>query len=72
VSPILIEQVVPYVLGNSSIFKKGAPKQVDVHEGTWKVFGVWSREKSSNKEILFGTPSSKSFTHGCAKGFWGE
>jgi hypothetical protein len=24
------------------------------------------------KEILSGTPSSKCFTHGCAKGFWGE
>jgi hypothetical protein len=40
VSPILIEQAVPYVLGNSSVFKKGAPKQVDVHEGTWE--GFWS------------------------------
>jgi hypothetical protein len=40
VSPILIEQAVPYVLGNSSVFKKGAPKQVDVHGGTLEVF--WS------------------------------
>jgi hypothetical protein len=40
VSAILIEQVVPYVLGNSSVFKKGAPEQVDVHEGTWE--GFWS------------------------------
>jgi hypothetical protein len=29
-----------YVLGNNSVFKKGAPEQVDVHGGTWKVF--WS------------------------------
>jgi hypothetical protein len=36
VSPILIEQAVRYVLGNSS----GAPEQVDVHEGTWE--GFWS------------------------------
>jgi hypothetical protein len=40
VSPILIEQAVPYVLGNSSVFKKGAPEQVDVHGGTWE--GFWS------------------------------
>jgi hypothetical protein len=26
----------------------------------------------ATKKILSGTPSSKSFTHGCAKGFWGE
>jgi hypothetical protein len=39
-SPILIEQAVPYVLGNSSVFKKGAPEQVDVHAGTWE--GFWS------------------------------
>jgi hypothetical protein len=31
-------------------FQKGALKQVDVHEGTWKVFGVWSREKTINEE----------------------
>jgi hypothetical protein len=36
-----------------------------------KVFGVWSREKRSNKEILSGTPSSKCFTHGVI-GIWGE
>jgi hypothetical protein len=40
VSPILIEQVVPYVLGNSLVFKKGAPEQVDVHGGAWEDF--WS------------------------------
>jgi hypothetical protein len=40
-------------------------------EAHWKVSGVWSREKHSNKEILCGTPSSKSFTHGCAK-YFGE
>jgi hypothetical protein len=40
VSPILIEQAVPYVLGNSSVLKKGAPEQVDVHGGTWE--GFWS------------------------------
>jgi hypothetical protein len=28
------------------------------------------REEPTNKEILSGTPSSKCFTHGCAKGFW--
>jgi hypothetical protein len=40
VSPILIEQAIPYVLENSSVFKKGAPKQVDVLGGTLEVF--WS------------------------------
>jgi hypothetical protein len=39
-SPILIEQVIPYVLGNNSVFKKGAPEQVDVLGGTLEVFGV--------------------------------
>jgi hypothetical protein len=40
VSPILIEQAVPYVLGNNSVFKKGAPKKVDVRGGTLE--GFWS------------------------------
>jgi hypothetical protein len=48
-------------------FQTGAPKQVDVHEGTWKVFWVWSREKAINEEILSGTPSSKCFTHMCKR-----
>jgi hypothetical protein len=43
---------------------------VDVHGGILE--GVWSREKLTNKEIVFGTPSSKFFTHACASGFWGE
>jgi hypothetical protein len=41
-------------------------------EAHGKVFGGLSREKLTNEEILSRTPSSKSFTHGCAKGFWGE
>jgi hypothetical protein len=36
----LIEQAVPYELGNNLVFKKGAPEQVDVHGGTWE--GFWS------------------------------
>jgi hypothetical protein len=48
-------------------FQKGAPEQVDVHEGTWKIFGVRSREKTINEEILSGTPSSKCFTHMCKR-----
>jgi hypothetical protein len=36
-----VEQVVPYeYIGELLGFQKGAPEQVDVHEGTWKVFGV--------------------------------
>jgi hypothetical protein len=36
-----VEQVVPYEYIRELLgFQKGAPKQVDVHEGTWKVFGV--------------------------------
>jgi hypothetical protein len=35
-----VEQVVPYDIRELLGFQKGAPEQVDVHEGTWKVFGV--------------------------------
>jgi hypothetical protein len=68
VSPILIEQGVPYVLGNNSIFKKGAPEQVYVHEGTlegfWSVFvGGAHQQRNSIR-----TPSSKYVTC-CAKDF---
>jgi hypothetical protein len=52
-------------------FQKGAPKQVDVHEGTWKVFGVWSREEPINKEMVSGS-HHPSMSLWCAKGFWGE
>jgi hypothetical protein len=38
-------------------------------EAHWKVFGVRSREELTNKEIVSGTPSSKYFTRGCARGF---
>jgi hypothetical protein len=63
-----VEQVVPYEYIRELLgFQKGAPKQVDVHEGTWKVFGVSSREKTINEEILSGTPSSKCFTHMCKR-----
>jgi hypothetical protein len=59
-----IQQVVPYenireLLG----FQKGSSEKVDVPEGTGK---------PTNKGIPSGTPSSKYFTHGCVKGFWGE
>jgi hypothetical protein len=34
-----VEQVVPYEYIKELLgFQTGAPKQVDVHEGTWKVF----------------------------------
>jgi hypothetical protein len=62
-----VEQVVPYDIRELLGFQKGAPEQVDVHEGTLE--GFW---EPINEEILSGTPSSKCFTHGCAKGFWGE
>jgi hypothetical protein len=36
-----VEQVVPYEYIRELLgFQKEAPKQVNVHEGTWKVFGV--------------------------------
>jgi hypothetical protein len=35
-----VKQVVPYEIRELLGFQKEAPKQVDVHEGTWKVFGV--------------------------------
>jgi hypothetical protein len=36
-----VEQVVLYEYIRELLgFQKGAPKQVDVHEGTWKVIGV--------------------------------
>jgi hypothetical protein len=66
------EQVVPYDIRELIGFQKGALEQVYVHEGTLE--GFWSviTEEPINKEILSGTPSFKCFTHGCAKGFWGE
>jgi hypothetical protein len=36
-------------------------------EAHGKVFGVRSREKTINEEILSGTPSSKCFTHMCKR-----
>jgi hypothetical protein len=53
-------------------FQKGAPNKCMCMKAHWKVFGVWSQEEPINKEILAGTPSSKCFTHGCAKGFLGK
>jgi hypothetical protein len=41
VSPILIEQVVPYDIRELLGFQKGAPEQVDVLGGTLEVF-FWS------------------------------
>jgi hypothetical protein len=35
-----VEQVVPYDIRELLGFQKGAPEQVYVHGGTWKVFGV--------------------------------
>jgi hypothetical protein len=36
-----VEQVVPFeYIGELLGFQKGAPEQVYVHGGTWKVFGV--------------------------------
>jgi hypothetical protein len=35
-----VQQVVPYEYRELLGFQKGAPEQVYVHEGTWKVFGV--------------------------------
>jgi hypothetical protein len=35
-------------------------------------FEEWSREKIIGKGVVSGTPSSRCFSHGCAKGFWKE
>jgi hypothetical protein len=53
-------------------FKRELQNKWMCMEAHWKVFGLWSWEKLTNKEIVFGTPSSKYFTHGCARGCWGE
>jgi hypothetical protein len=60
------------ILGNYSVFKREPRNKCMCMEAHWKVFGVWSREKLTNKEIVSETPSSNCFTHGCARGFWGE
>jgi hypothetical protein len=62
----------PSILGNCLVFKSEPRNKCMCMKAHWKVFGVWSREEPVNKEILAGNPSSKWFTHGCAKGFWGE
>jgi hypothetical protein len=65
--------VVPYKYIRELVgFQKGTLKQVDVHGGTLEGFCIMITGKLMNKEIVFGTPSSKCFTHGCARGFWGE
>jgi hypothetical protein len=60
------------ILGNYLVFKREPRNKWMCMEAHWKVFGVWSREKLASKEIRSKTPSSRCFTHGCAKGFWGE
>jgi hypothetical protein len=69
----VVEQVVPYeyIRGLLS-FQKGAPEQVDVQEGILEGFWSMIAGELTNKEIVSRTPSSKYFTHGCARGFWGE
>jgi hypothetical protein len=59
------------MLGNYSVFKGEPRSKWMCMEAHWKVFGVWSREELTNKEIVSGTPSSMFFTHGCERGFWG-
>jgi hypothetical protein len=64
-----IQQVPPYEYIRELLgFQKGAPELVDMPEGM--LDGFWN-------VILRGAhqqrnTSSKCFTHGCAKGFWGE
>jgi hypothetical protein len=62
----------PVILGNCLVFKRKPLNKCMCMKAHSKVFGVWSREELTNKEIVSRTPSSKCFTHGCAKGFWGE
>jgi hypothetical protein len=53
-------------------FQKGAPELVDEQEGMLDSFWNMITRGAHQKEVVFGTPSSKCFTHGCARGFWGE
>jgi hypothetical protein len=45
-----------YVLGNNSVFKKGAPEQVDVHGGTWEVFLEYDRGRSVATKKFYPEP----------------
>jgi hypothetical protein len=56
VSPILIEQAVPYVLGNDSVFKKGAPEQVDVQGGTWEGFLEYEHGRRPSTKKFYPEP----------------
>jgi hypothetical protein len=68
-----VQQVVPYEYIRELLgFQKGAPELVDVPEGMLDGFWNMIAGEPTNKEILSGTPSSKCFTHGCARGLWGE
>jgi hypothetical protein len=67
-----VEQVVLYDITELLGFQREPRNKWMSIEAHWKVFGVLLREKITNKEIVSRTPSSKCFTHGCAKGFWGE
>jgi hypothetical protein len=68
-----IQQVVPYENIRELLrFQKGAPEKVDVPEGMLDGFWNLISGKPTNKGIPSGIPSSKYFTHGCVKEFWGE
>jgi hypothetical protein len=68
-----IQQVNPYEYIKELLgFQKGAPELVDVPEGMLDGFWHMIAGGAHQQEILSGTPSSKCFTHGRAKGFWGE
>jgi hypothetical protein len=68
-----VEQVVPDDIRELLGFQKGNPGTSGY---AWRHIGRFLEydhgEKLTNKEIVSGTPSSKCFTHGCVRGFWGE
>jgi hypothetical protein len=67
-----IQQVVPYEHIRELVgFQKGTLEKVDVPEGMLDGFWNLISGEPTNNGIPSGTPSSKYFTHGCVKGFWG-
>jgi hypothetical protein len=68
-----VQQVVPYEYIRELLgFEKGAPELVDVPEGMLDGFWNVVAGAAHQQRKLSGTPSSECFTHGSAKGFWGE
>jgi hypothetical protein len=54
-----------------SYFQKGAPKQVDVHEGTWEGFWSMITGRDHQRRNTIRNPIIQ-VCHFCASGFLGE